>query len=213
MSKIAKQDTEATAAVIGRPLRFRHGGMRVIGGFGAVLLLAQAAVFPALAASPNLSGVYTLHLTELCQAEMLIEQAGNGVDSNVGLLFPAGPEGQPTGMLTQTAGTMTFTPTTANGQSGSVSAVFTNVYGQGFQLSVNSGSPGPAMETNTTRQTGTYSMNSSSITIHFTGHASQTFNAYFGQLSIPFGTADHVDFVGIDSAMPTCSIAGGGQHE
>src|SRR4051812_7116205 len=178
--------------------------MKLIAG-----LAAMALAVPGLAhAAGNITGTYALRLDEICQS---IENE----------LFKPSTQIQTIdqGNFTRTIGLMTFTPTTAGGKSGKVSASFT----QGKGTLTILGLPGPPASPHvpdahmgTTTKAGTYSMTVQTSTtpgsfkVTFKSDPANNFTVYFSQLS--GGVYNHLDFIGIEGNMdgeaPSCVQSG-----
>jgi hypothetical protein len=178
--------------------------MKLFAGLAALVLAV-----PGLAhAAGNVSGTYALRLDEICQS----------VENEI---FKPSTQIQTIdeGNFTRTIGLITFTPTTAGGTSGTVSANFT----QGKGTLTILGLPGPPpqphvpdVQMGSTTKTGTYSVTIPAGTkpgtfkITFKGDTLNTFTAYFSQLS---GAAyAHVDFLNTESnddgEAPSCVQSG-----
>jgi hypothetical protein len=181
-------------------------GFLGLGIAGAALTNAHAA---------NLSGAYSIKFTTLCQS---IENEVFGKSTQVQTIDA--------GKISQTVGTITFTPKTPGGSSGKVSAVFTQSQGSLAIL----GLPGPPaspavpdMQISTGTQTGTYMLfpfvgapaTVYSLSITFAGKhgGSKVFTAYPSVAKS--GVYSHADFIAIDggtAAKPSCSNAGSIDH-
>jgi hypothetical protein len=179
-----------------------------------ILVLGIAGVATAGAHATNISGAYSIKYTTLCQS---IENEVFGKSTQIQTIDE--------GKISQTVGTITFTPTTAGGLSGKVSTVATQSKGSLAIL----GLPGPPaspavpdMAVSTGTQTGTYMLVPSvgglttfySLSITFAGKKGGTtmFTAYPSLAKS--GVFSHADFIGIDGngAKPTCSNAGSIDH-
>jgi hypothetical protein len=178
------------------------------------LALGIAGMTAAGANATNISGAYSIKYTTLCQS---IENEVFGKSTVINTIDE--------GKISQTVGTITFTPTTAGGLSGNVSIVSTASKGSLAIL----GLPGPPaspavpdMKISTGTQTGTFTLVPSvggpaaiySLTITFAGKngGSAMFTTYPSLAKS--GVYSHADFIGIDGkgAKPSCSNAGSIDH-
>jgi len=174
-------------------------------------VLAVAVAVPGLAhAGNNISGTYSVHLTEVCQS---IENEIFKPSTQIQTIDE--------GKITQTIGLITFTPTKAGGLSGAVSASFTQANGTLTILGLpgGTGQPGqpakPDMQIGSATQSGTYSMTAGvgnapgTLKITFKGDNLNNFTAYMSQPA--GGIYGHVDFIDIESnneTAPTCANSG-----
>jgi hypothetical protein len=167
------------------------------------------------ARATNLSGAYSIKFTTLCQS---IENEVFGKSTQIQTIDE--------GKISQTVGTITFTPKVAGGSSGKVTAVFTQSTGSLAIL----GLPGPPaspavpdMKISTATQNGTYTLlpfvgaptTTYSLSVTFSGKNGGTdvFTVYPSLAKS--GVFTHADFINIDSnagAKPTCSNAGAIDH-
>jgi hypothetical protein len=175
-------------------------------------LIALTLAVPGLAhAAGNLSGTYSLRLTEVCQS---IDNELFKPSTVINTIDP--------GTAQQTIGLITLTPSKAGALFGTVAATFTQANGTLTVL----GLPGPPkspavpnVQIGTKSVTGTYSMTvaaglaPSSFKITFKGDTLNSFTAYFSQLS--GSTYLHAEILNIESnneTAPSCSQAGTLQH-
>lgn len=183
-------------------------------------LFALTVAVPGLAqAASNLSGTYNIRLTEVCQSiENEVFNKSGGVTTTVINTIDEGK-------ISQTVGVITFTPTTAGGLTGKVSATFTQTKGTLAILGLPGNPPSqpasphvPDMKLQTKSQTGTYSLTlpgtaPATITINFGKGSVSTFTAYLSKLS--GGAYTHADFIDTESnasATASCSNAGSMEH-
>jgi len=177
--------------------------MKLFAGLAALVLAV-----PGLAHAANVSGTYAIHLDEVCQS---IENEIFKPSTQIQTIDE--------GHISRTIGLMTFTPTTAGGTSGAVSASFTQAKGTLTIL----GLPGPPasphvpdVQMGSTTRTGTYSLTVPTGTkpgtfkVTFKGDTVTTFTAYFSQLN--GATYSHVDFINAEGNMegeaPSCVQSG-----
>jgi hypothetical protein len=183
-------------------------------------LIALTVAVPGLAhAASNISGAYTIKLTEVCQS--IENEVFNKNGTTTTTVINTIDEGK----ISQTVGVITFTPTTAGGLTGKVSATFTQTKGTLAILGLPGNPPSqpatphvPDMQLQTKGQTGTYSLTlpgtaPATITINFGKGSVSTFTAYLSKLS--GGAYTHAEFIDRESdgsAAPSCSNAGSIEH-
>ncbi len=181
----------------------------------AFALAVLAIAVPGMAQAANISGTYSIKYTTLCQS---IENEVFQPSTQIMTINE--------GKISQTVGTITFTPTTAGGLSGTVSAIFTQTQGTLAILGLPGNPPSqpasphvPDMKIGNGTPSGTYSLTLPSgatpakITINFGKGSGGTFTSYLSKLS--GGVYTHADFISIDGntgAAPSCSNSGSIDH-
>jgi hypothetical protein len=189
--------------------------MKFLAGLTALTLAA-----PGLAHAANIGGTYGIKFTTLCQSieNEVFNKNSNGSTTTI-------IETIDEGKISQTIGTITFTPTKAGGLSGNVSATFTQTKGTLTILGLPGNPPSqpasphvPDMKVQTKSQTGTYSLTlngtaPATLSLNFGKGSVSTFTAYLSKLS--GGAYTHADFIGIDGntgEAPSCSNSGSLDH-
>ncbi|MCB1377048.1 MAG: hypothetical protein KDK89_01560 [Alphaproteobacteria bacterium] len=136
----------------------------------AAVALPIALAAEASAADPHLSGAYLFQLTGLCQATFTYNATGH-----LNALRGGG--------MTQTVGTLTFTPSVPYGASGRVVAKYTIVDGAAVRVVQDSdfiSPPGVRMTQQIITLSGGYSVTAAGLTLRLAGLPKQVFRAYYG---------------------------------
>jgi hypothetical protein len=182
-------------------------------------LIALTLAVPGLAhAASNISGAYNIKFITLCQS--IENEAFNKNGTTTTTVIETIDEGK----ISQTVGVITFTPSTAGGLTGKVSATFTQSNGTLAILGLPGGvgqpsSPHvPDMTIKTQSQAGTYSLAlpgtaPAKITLNFGKGGVNAFTAYLSKLSSGVYTrADFIDIAANTGTAPSCTTSGTIEH-
>jgi len=167
-------------------------------------LAALAIIVPGLAHAATLSGKYSLRYTTLCQS---IEQEVLSPSTQIQTIDQ--------GKILHTIGFITFTPTTAGGLSGTVSAQLTQAKGSLAILGTPTQPAAPNMKIANGTTGGTFTLVPASasspalLKFAFTGSKQQTLILYLSKLA--GGVYAHADFVDLEGNVankPNCTSFG-----
>jgi hypothetical protein len=182
--------------------------MKTVVKTAAILLLAQTAALPGLAASPHLSGAYFFTVTGLCQPAFVQDVAPD----------PALLDLKDGGNFIHEIGKVTFKPTVPRGRSGTVTGTFTMTRGKALRVvpaDTYLSPPNTRMEKVTFSMTGTYKMTATTLTVNFAGQDPLTYDYVAGRLETN-GRAKAAKFItlipgtpeGQEPDDPDCSMMG-----